>query len=229
MRPLRGTASIPKLPTRHTCLTTAHIVSYRNLIRTIPHDGLPVAHTGCSSLSRHLYPSPSSSPDLLAPGHRVSPQRLWPLAHCISRRHGIKSIGVNGHWDSGPRTPQVRRFGYRLVLRDTFSLVSFLILLTTWIPRSPNIVARCADGEPYGVFLLTLSFLSLYSSSNCWRFVTLTRGRRPVHEQVNQCKCTEMELPTLQTGIYNLSVELIPVLYEFRGSCDPSQGPINHD
>jgi hypothetical protein len=69
----------------------------------------------------------------------------------------LMGIGTIGPW-----TPQARRFGYRLVLRDTFSLVSFLIFLTTWIPRSPNIVARRADGELYGVFLLTLSFLSLY-------------------------------------------------------------------
>jgi hypothetical protein len=48
------------------------------------------------------------------------------------------------------------------VLRDTFLLVSLCTFLTIWIPRFPNHVAPCADGEPHGFSLLILSLLSLY-------------------------------------------------------------------
>ena len=48
------------------------------------------------------------------------------------------------------------------MLRDTFLLVPLGSFLTTWIPRSPNLVAPCADGEPHRFSLLILSLLSLY-------------------------------------------------------------------
>jgi hypothetical protein len=107
------------------------------------------------------------------------------------------------------------------VLRDTFSLVSPHTFLTTWIPRSPNIVVRCADGEPYGFFLLILSFLPLYFYLQpLARRNVLMREDTSIRAKSTNAKAPEMELPALETGTSNSSVGLILVLRDFRGSCD---------
>jgi hypothetical protein len=86
-----------------------HIVSYCSFIRTIPHDGQPVSHTGCSSLSRDLYPSALSSLAFLAPAHNQFPRRRDSgLLHFTASRNqkywrlmGIGTLLGIGHPRSG--------------------------------------------------------------------------------------------------------------------------------
>ena len=123
---------------------------HRELLRTIPHH-----HGQSAALSRSFLAAPHCARLTALIHHPLPIEPLAPSLHFMASRIS-KSIGLLGHCVLiGPWALHVRRFGYRPALRDIF-------LLTTWIPRSPNHVAQCADGEPHAFSLLILSLLSLY-------------------------------------------------------------------